>query len=84
MEKETFQIIWSRNAEKQLSGIFEYIVKDSFQQAEKVVDAIVAQVNATAKHPEKFPPDKYKRQNDGSYRHLQDFITGFPTGLVRI
>lgn len=73
MEKETFEIIWGKNAEKQLSGIFGYIVKDSFQQAEKVIDAIVTQVDAIAKNPEKFPPDKYKRHNDGSYRAFTKF-----------
>ena len=68
MEKETRKIIWSKRAGNQLLKIFDYIAADSFQNAEKVIDSIEVQVSLLSQNPERYPADKYKKYNDGSYR----------------
>jgi len=65
MEKK---VVWSAQARKQLKELYEYILKDSVVNAEKVADDIVASTYKAARHPEIQPLDKYKKKNNGSYR----------------
>jgi plasmid stabilization system protein ParE len=62
---------WSRSAELQLKKAFQYIKKESFQNAVKVRNDIVAMSEAVALNPERFAPDKFKMSNDGSYRAFE-------------
>jgi plasmid stabilization system protein ParE len=62
---------WSRASELQLKKAFEYIRKDSYQNALKVRNDIVALSEALVLNPERFPPDKFKMNNDGSYRAFE-------------
>jgi len=62
---------WSRIAESQLKKAFEYIRKDSYQNAIKVRQDIVAMSESLSVNPERFPPDKFKMNNDGSYRAFE-------------
>ncbi len=63
--------IWSNRAKKQLQSAFNYIKQDSLQNAEKVRDEIIDLSIKLASHPEIYPPDKYKLNNDGSYRAFE-------------
>jgi hypothetical protein len=57
--------------ELQLKKAFEYIRKDSYQNALKVRNEIVAISEMLSLNPERFAPDKFKINNDGSYRAFE-------------
>ena len=59
---------WSPVAINQLQKAYNYIKKDSPQNAVKVRNEIVAVTISLGQQPERFPPDKYKQNNDGNYR----------------
>jgi len=63
--------LWSRAAERQLKKAFLYIRKDSYQNAVKVRHDIVMMSESLSVNPERFPPDKFKLNNDGSYRAFE-------------
>lgn len=62
------QVIWSLPAQRHLMECYEYILLDSYQNAEKVKNDILSSTNKLAKHPEIHPVDKFKKENDGSFR----------------
>ena len=62
---------WSSTAELQLKKAFLHIKKDSFQNAIKVRNDIVIMAESLAINPERFPPDKFKVSNNGSYRAFE-------------
>jgi len=62
------EIVWSPRAMQQLEKAYEYILKDSFQNAEKVRKDILASTRKIQTHPEIYPLDKYRKDNDGSFR----------------
>lgn len=48
-----------------------YIAKDSYLQSINVSQQIEATILALLDHPTKYPPDKWKTNNDGSYRAFE-------------
>lgn len=62
---------WSPVAIKQLQKAYKYIKKHSLKNAEKVRNEIVAVTTSLGQHAERFPPDKYKQNNDGIYRAFE-------------
>jgi plasmid stabilization system protein ParE len=64
-------IKWNRRAIHQLIKAIEYIEEDSLQNAEKVKSDILSEITTLATHPEKFPADKYKLNNDGSFKAFE-------------
>ena len=58
--------VWSKRAKIALAEAFKYILEDSPQSAAKVRDEIIDITLELPKHPEKYPPDKFKKGNDGS------------------
>ena len=50
---------------------FTYIAPDSIINAEKLAADILKQLSKAARNPEFFPPDKYKQNNDNSYRAFE-------------
>lgn len=63
--------IWSLKAQMQLRKAFEYIYKDSPKNAQKVKDEIIELSISLVEHPERFPPDKYRINNDGCFRAFE-------------
>lgn len=63
--------VWSKRAKSELKKAYEYIREDSPQSAAKVRDEIIDITLDLPKHPEKHPPDKYKKGNDGTWRSLE-------------
>jgi plasmid stabilization system protein ParE len=61
-------IKWNKNAINQLIKAIEYIEDDSVVNAEKVKNEILVSITDLAYYPEKFPPDKYKQNNDKSFK----------------
>lgn len=62
------KVVIDNEAKKSLRDAYEYIKKDSLQNAERVRDEILTSIKALIKAPEKHPLDKYRIKNDGSYR----------------
>jgi plasmid stabilization system protein ParE len=61
-------VVWSNKAKVQLRKAIEYVQQDSLQNAEKLRDDIIDLSIKLDKHPAKYPIDKYKQNNDGTYR----------------
>ena len=62
------EVRWPLIAQKQLGKAYNYLLPDSYQNAEKVKNAILLSTRKLAANPEMFPPDKYRKNNDGSFR----------------
>jgi plasmid stabilization system protein ParE len=62
------KVTWNNSALRQLKKACKYIMQHSFQNALKVNSDIFKVTDSLAFHPEKYTLDKYKRNNDGSYR----------------
>jgi plasmid stabilization system protein ParE len=65
------RILWSDEAKTQLKSAYKFIFQDSPQNARKVRDDIIALTRKLPSNPEKYAPDKYKENNDGSYRAFE-------------
>jgi plasmid stabilization system protein ParE len=64
-------IFWTKTAIKQFEAAIIFIASGLSVSAEKVAAAILKELNKTSKNAEFFPPDKYKKNNDGSYRAFE-------------
>jgi plasmid stabilization system protein ParE len=64
-------IKWNKRAITQFDEAIEYIESDSSANAEKVKKEILLTIDSLLQHPEKYNPDKYKTQNDGSFRAFE-------------
>lgn len=79
-------IYWSPKAQIELRKIYEHIKIGSIQNAKKVRNEIAGRCNALSQNPERYPTDKYKRNNKGqdrafklyhyriSYKIMEDII----------
>ncbi|MBS1605417.1 MAG: type II toxin-antitoxin system RelE/ParE family toxin [Bacteroidetes bacterium] len=65
------KIGWDRRALKQFNKAILYIAEDSVQNAETVSAEIISSIEGLLDRPEKYPPDKYKLENDGNYRAFE-------------
>lgn len=64
-------IVWDKIAFQQFNAAIEYISEDSVKNAEKVREEILEKIGILSGHPEIYPPDKYKLNNDGNYRAFE-------------
>ena len=65
------KIKWNKKAIAQLDAAIQFIENDSIISAEKVKKDILLNIDALTKHPEKYNIDKYKTQNDATYRAFE-------------
>ncbi|HEY2727933.1 MAG TPA: type II toxin-antitoxin system RelE/ParE family toxin [Parafilimonas sp.] len=65
------KISWSKTSVKQFESAINYIGLDSIQNAQKVRNEILKKINNLSLYPEIHSPDKYKTNNDGSYRAFE-------------
>lgn len=65
------EIIWDTKARNSFKKQIDHIKKDSFQSAEKVMDDIFRILDTLPSNPKKFPPDKFKTDNDGNFRSFE-------------
>ncbi len=65
------KIVWSKTALKQFEAAINYIREDSIQIAEKVRREILEKIQNITADPEIYYTDKYKTNNDGSYRAFE-------------
>lgn len=85
---EEYTIEWTKRSLQQLSKLHAYINQDSSQNADKVVDDILTKIDKVLKSPEICSPDKYRFNNDGTYRafekHKYRITYRANKGIVRI
>jgi plasmid stabilization system protein ParE len=65
--------VWTPQAISELKKAYKYINQDSPQNAKKVVDEITILADKLPDQPEMFPPDKFKKNNDGTWRAFEKF-----------
>ncbi len=65
------KISWTKTAAKQFEAAVSYIALDSVYNAEKAAADILKELDKTVSNPGYFPPDKYKKNNDGNYRAFE-------------
>lgn len=65
------QIVWTKSAETGLKDVYDYIFKQSPQNASKVINDILLAVEKTSTRASTYLADKWKKNNDGSYRAFE-------------
>jgi len=71
MVEGSYEVLWNTPARKQVKHIYNYIRGKSVQNAEKVLQAITEAGEKLSTNPDRFGLDKYKKNNDGSYRYFE-------------
>lgn len=66
-----FVIKWNKKAVMQFDDLVKYIEQDSPVAAQKVKREILLKIDSLLRHPEKFNPDKFKLNNDGTFRAFE-------------
>lgn len=64
-------IVWSALAKNELKRAYEYILKDSHQNAVKFRQDVIDAVLSLRGQPNKHRADKYKTNNDGTWRAFE-------------
>jgi plasmid stabilization system protein ParE len=64
-------VIWSKAAGVQLKKAFHFISNESPQNAEKIISKIIDISMGLSKNPERYPADKFKKNNTGNYRAFE-------------
>ncbi len=68
--------------------VFKHISKDSPKNATKVIQGIAEAVQKAKPNPEIYGTDKYKTDNDGSYRALEKHhyrvVYRFSKNIIRV
>jgi len=71
MVAKVYQVVWTSRSKSNLKQVYDYISEESPKSALKVVEGIANAVYKANKNPEIYGPDKYKINNDGSYRAFE-------------
>lgn len=64
-------VVWDIHAKSTFKKHIKRIAEDSLQSAEQVRDDLLQLIDDLPYSPEKYPPDKFKRDNDGSFRAFE-------------
>ena len=67
------KLTWTRKASSQLEKIYLHIENDSPQNAESVVLTILNKLDDIVGNEEKYPIDKYRKNNKGDFRAFEFF-----------
>lgn len=67
------QVVWDELAVLQLESQLDYIKEESVIQAEKVRESILEKTAELSTLYERHPKDKYKTENDETYRAFEIF-----------
>lgn len=73
VEKIKPVIIWNSRASIYFKKAYERIKEESYSNAEKVKNGIVKVIDSLIDHPEKYSPDKFKKNNPGNYRAFEKY-----------
>lgn len=66
-------VVWSNSAKTELRKAYNYIALDSLKNAQMVRDTLIDITIDLPKHPKKYPLDKFKKSNDGSWRAFEKY-----------
>ena len=66
-------VVWNLRASQAFKKLYNHIRDQSPANAEKVQKGITQIIDNLPNHPEKYPPDKYKRNNPGNYRAFEKY-----------
>ena len=64
-------VVWSNSAKAELKKAFEYIALDSLQNAQIVRDTLIDLTIDLSENLEKYPLDKFKKNNDSTWRAFE-------------
>lgn len=82
------QLVWTRRSQQHMRALYRYTCKDSPQNALKVVNDIVAAAEKAIANPAYYNPDKFKNDNDGSYRafekHRFRLVYRYQKNVIRV
>lgn len=67
------KIVWRKKALIELNNIYIRIKKSSPQSAIKVRNEIFATADELELHPEIYPLDRFKKDNDGTFRAFEKY-----------
>ena len=88
MVEKGYEVVWTKRSQKQMRQVFKHISKDSPKNASKVILEIAEEVQKAIPNPEIYGPDKYKIDNDGSYRafekHHYRVAYRFSKNIIRV
>ena len=65
------QLVWTRRSQQHLKALYEYINEESPQNALKILNDIITATEKALVNPEHYNADKFKTNNDGSYRSFE-------------
>jgi plasmid stabilization system protein ParE len=65
------KIVWNTGARNSFRKYLSHIKKDSLQSAGKVKDDVLMVIGGLVDHPEKHPPDRFKKDNNGNFRAFE-------------
>ena len=65
------KIIWNKKPSNSLSKALKRISEDSSLQAEQVEESILSSLELARQNPERYPKDKFKKENQGTYRAFE-------------
>ncbi len=67
------KIVWDKEAILQMEEIFEYLKERSLQSANKVRKSIKETVQELPKHPEIYPLDRFKKDDNNEHRAFEKY-----------
>jgi plasmid stabilization system protein ParE len=71
-----------------MMALYKYISEASPQNAKKVISDIIIATEKAINNPEYYNPDKYKTDNDGSYRafekHRYRIVYRYKKNIIRV
>jgi len=68
--RKKLPIRWDRLAKESLDNIYEYILQESLQNAQKVKKELVKLVSSLSDFPEKYPREEFLKEESENYRSV--------------
>jgi len=72
-KKSKPEIIWNTRAAAAFRELYEYISQESAVNAERVRISITKIIDGLPDNPERFPLDRFKKNNSGIYRAFEKY-----------
>lgn len=83
-----YKLVWTKRSQQHMLALYRYIGEDSPQNAHKVVNDIIVAAEKAIINPRFYNADKYKINNDGSYRafekHRYRIVYRFEKNIIRV
>jgi plasmid stabilization system protein ParE len=73
LPKHRLTVSWSISAYISLQEAYKKIKENSLASADKVKDTILFMTRKLPDHPEKYPLDRFKKDNPGNYRAFEKY-----------